>query len=253
MSHAKPLPKPVLLALIVAALSFVPLSPARAATSGGVRIPALTSPVMDGAGVIRRQERQSLERYLASLSEQTGVQIVVFTVPTLAGEPIEALSMRACEAWRLGRQGEDGGVLLTVAMQEREVRIEVGYGLEGELTDAKSGAIIRNRITPHFKEGDYTAGIVSGVQAIAGVVTGGKAPAQAATDAVAHDDGADWGMELLSLVIFALVFLFYLRHPLLAFLGMAPRRRWYDGDDRRGGNFRGGGGRFGGGGASGHW
>jgi uncharacterized protein len=231
-------------------------------------IPPLTAPVMDTAGIIQDETRNGLNRYLNAVNDQTGIQIAVLTVSTLDGEPVESYSMRAAEAWRLGQKGKDNGVLLVVAPAEHKVRIETGYGLEGTLTDTKSGLIIRNSMTPYFKNGDYSAGISAGIQQIVQVTTGNAVIPGA--EAPQHDAaGQNSDSAVLAALIFFLVFFGIIMGagkggflgPLLwlgLFSGMTSGRNGHSSDFHRGsgssgGSFRGGGGGFGGGGASGSW
>lgn len=135
-----------------------------------LQVPPLTGRVVDNANIISSRDEKEITAYLASLEEATGVQAAVLTVRSLNGEALEDYSLKVCETWKLGQKGKDNGVLLLVALQERKVRIEVGYGLEGDLTDTKCGLIIRKVIIPQFRNGDYSEGIVRGVKNIAGVV-----------------------------------------------------------------------------------
>ena len=129
-------------------------------------VPKLETPIMDKANVIDSSDEYLLNQKLTNLSKETGIQVAVLTIPSLEGEALESYSMRVAENWELGQKGVDNGVLLLVSIGDRELRIETGYGVEGDLTDTKCGLIIRNVITPHFKNGDYSAGIVDGVTAI---------------------------------------------------------------------------------------
>jgi uncharacterized protein len=129
-------------------------------------VPNLETPIMDKANVIDSTDERVLNQKLTNLSNETGIQVAVLTIPSLEGEAIESYSMKVAENWKLGQKGQDNGVLLLVSIGDRELRIETGYGVEGDLTDTKCGLIIRNVITPHFKNGDYSAGIVDGVTAI---------------------------------------------------------------------------------------
>ncbi|MBB5074070.1 uncharacterized protein HNQ69_001204 [Bartonella callosciuri] len=114
---------------------------------------------------------ESLTEKLSALEEKTGDQIVIATLPTLSGNDIETYSNSLFRAWRLGQKKMNNGVLLVIAPNEREVRIEVGYGLEGELTDAISAVIINNFVLPNFREGNYRKGIIEAVHAIIKVIT----------------------------------------------------------------------------------
>lgn len=137
-----------------------------------VDLPPLKGHVNDYAGMLTPERAASLEKALLDFERSDSTQIVVLTLPDLGGEDIESYSIRVAEAWKIGQQGVDNGVILLIAKAERKVRIEVGRGLEGKLTDLVSGRIIRGEISPRFKAGDYDGGIVAGVTAIAAVVKG---------------------------------------------------------------------------------
>ncbi|MDE5614484.1 MAG: TPM domain-containing protein, partial [Treponemataceae bacterium] len=155
-------------------------------------------PVVDTAGILSARARNELNEYLVVASEQTGVQVAVLTVPSLNGETIASYGIAAAEAWGLGQRGADNGVLLTVAMEEHEVRIDVGYGLEEKLTDTACGLIIRQHIVPAFRSGDYAAGIKAGVEKIVAVAT------DSAT--IATDADPDGGGSLADIIIPAIMF-----------------------------------------------
>src|SRR5210317_507682 len=139
-------------------------------------IPALRERVTDLTGTLSGQARSALELKLKSLETQTGSQVAVLIVPTTGAEPIEAYALRVVEAWQLGREKIDDGVLFLVAMNDRRMRIEVGYGLEGALPDARAKRIIEDIVAPKFLSGDYSGGIEAGVDAIATVVRGEPLP-----------------------------------------------------------------------------
>jgi uncharacterized protein len=130
-------------------------------------VPALRSAVTDQAGILSPATRQQLESALRQLQSVGGTQLAVLTLPDLAGLTIEQASIRVVDAWKLGSEKADKGVLLLVARDERKVRIEVGQGLEGALTDAYSKRIIDEGITPLFKQGDMNGGVIMGVYQIA--------------------------------------------------------------------------------------
>jgi len=135
-------------------------------------VPPLTGRVVDLAHVLSASEADRLTADLQGHEATTGNQVVVLTLPSLEGEPLEPFSHRVATTWKLGRKGMDNGALLLVALKERKVKIEVGYGLEGTLTDAKSAQIIRNEIVPRFRSGDLPGGIVAGVAAILKTIEG---------------------------------------------------------------------------------
>lgn len=143
-----------------------------ATQSLAVDLPALRGHVNDYAALLSPQRAAALETALSDFERSDSTQIVVLTIPDLGGEDIESFSIKVAEAWKIGQKGVDNGVILIVAKAERKVRIEVGQGLEGKLTDLVSGRIIRGDISPRFKAGDFDGGIVAGVNAIAAVVKG---------------------------------------------------------------------------------
>ena len=135
-------------------------------------VPLLSGRVNDTAGMLSAGIRQQLESELAAFEKAESTQVVLLTVTSLEGEPIEQYGIRVAEAWRIGRQGTDNGVILILSKQERKVRIEVGRGLEGRLTDLTSGRIIRNEMAPRLKAGDVDGGISAGLAAIMAAVKG---------------------------------------------------------------------------------
>ena len=127
------------------------------------RPPAPDGPVYDGANMIDDAAEAQLDRQLRAYNKETGRAVIVATVPSLDGETVETYAVELYEAWGIGGEETDEGALLLVAQEERKIRIEVGYGSTPTLTDAMSGRIIRDTITPAFKKGDFTGGIVAGV------------------------------------------------------------------------------------------
>ncbi len=227
------------------------------------RVPALQRPVMDEAGLLSEKTRTTLDAALKNLWESGGSQIAVLTLPDLGGLPIEQASIQIVEAWKLGEAKKDNGVLFLVAQKERKFRIEVGQGLEGQLTDAHSRRILDDVVAPHFRQGNFDAGIVEGVKAIA-ALTDPQADLGALASVVASpqkrpiNDG--WGRII---VIAGTVFLFLFLLGLFGG-GKSGGGSYRGGGGYRGGGFsgggfsggggyRGGGGGFSGGGASGGW
>lgn len=145
-------------------------------------VPYLSGRVTDNAEILSADMRRSLTERLKAHEDNTGNQIAVLTVPTLAGESVEEYAVRVFASWKLGRKGKDNGVLVIVAPKDRRMRIEVGYGLEAALTDLTAGRIIRNVMAPRFKAGDYNGGIEAGVNAILSVLEKGEAPPAAADE-----------------------------------------------------------------------
>ena len=141
-----------------------------------VPVPPLTARVTDLTGTLSGQAVTRIEAKLADLEAKKGSQIAVLIVPTTQPEEIEQFGIRVEDAWKLGRKGVDDGAYLIVAKNDRRVRIEVGYGLEGALPDAIANRIITEAITPHFKLGDYDGGVEAGVDRMIAVVNGEPLP-----------------------------------------------------------------------------
>ncbi len=135
-------------------------------------VPSLTARVNDFAGVLSPATRQQLEYVLADLEKTDSTQLAVLIIPTLDGENLEDFSLKVVEQWKLGQKNLDNGALLLIAKNDRKLRIEVGYGLEGVLTDLKSSRIIRDIITPQFRNGNFDQGVIDGVSAMIAVVRG---------------------------------------------------------------------------------
>ncbi len=170
-------------------------------------IPPLTGRVVDQAHVILPAHLSDLNDALTAHESKTSNQVAVLTLPSLAGEPLEEFSHRVASAWGLGQKGTDNGVLLLVAIQDRKIRIEVGYGLEGTLTDAKTSQIIRHEIVPRFRHGEYSEGIVAGVHAILTTIEGTYTkPASSAPNSSEHV--GLWEIFGLAVVLGTLVGLF---------------------------------------------
>jgi uncharacterized protein len=148
-----------------------------AAAAAQVAIPPLSTRVTDTTGTLDSAAVQRIEAPLAALETAKGAQIAVLVVPTTGGESIEAYALRAFEAWKLGRQGVDDGILLVVAKNDRTVRIEVGYGLEGAVPDVAAYRVIQEYLVPRFREGDFAGGIEAAVGALAKLVQGEALPA----------------------------------------------------------------------------
>ena len=135
-------------------------------------IPPLKARVNDTAAMFSPAARSEVETLLAEHEKETTDQVVVVTVPSLEGEDLEGYSIRLAEAWKIGQKGKDNGVILLFSKNDRKVRIEVGYGLEGRLTDLVCGRIIRYNIVPYFKAGRFDEGLRSGVKAVLGTIKG---------------------------------------------------------------------------------
>lgn len=239
--------------------------------------PALTSRVVDGANLLAPDVRQRIEDKLKAHEDKTSDQVVVATVPSLQDVPIEDFANGLFRHWQLGQKARNNGALLIVAPKERKVRIEVGYGLEGALTDALSKVIITTAIAPKFKTGDFAGGIEAGVDAMLTILAGDAEEWQRRAEV--RSDESTLGEDIAVIIAMIFIFLF-----IVAFLrgvsqqGGARRHRlrngqwvilppstgsgagWSGGSSwgggggwSSGGGFSGGGGSSGGGGASGDW
>jgi uncharacterized protein len=144
-----------------------------------VAVPQLTGRVVDQTGTLSSGDIAQLTQTLADLERRKGSQIAVLIVPTTDGEAIEQFSLRVAEAWKIGRKKVDDGALLVIAKNDRHLRIEVGYGLEGALTDVATKRLIDEVITPKFKSGDFAGGISAGIDKMIALVNGEKLPAPA--------------------------------------------------------------------------
>ncbi|MGE8392333.1 TPM domain-containing protein [Pseudomonas sp. BIGb0427] len=240
------------LALLLALLIATPL---RAELS----FPALSGRVVDNAGLLDGASRSQLDNMLKAHEQGTGEQVVVVTLADLQGQSIEDYGYQLGRHWGIGQKGKDNGALLIVAPQERKLRIEVGYGLEERLTDAQSSVIINRIITPAFRRGEYSQGIVQGTAAILQVLGGN--PLAEPSRALGNDgqDGAPaWGIGLFILLILVV---FALQSLGLGGSGRGGMGGGFGGGyggggfggGGGGGGFSGGGGSFGGGGSSGGW
>ena len=246
-------------------------------------LPALTGRVVDNAGVIDAATETSLTAKLAAFEARSSDQIVVATIRSLGGEAIEPFANRLFRAWGLGQAGEDNGILLLVAVDDRKMRIEVGYGLEGTLTDLHSKLIIENTMVPAFRAGDFSGGIDRAVDDIVLVLEGNAAELEARYERNQPDafDFIDWPMAIFVALWVTIFFgsIFLSIGARIWGRRIAPGRyRWLGMDVNYGssgrsssgsgwssgssgsswssgssGGFSGGGGSSGGGGASGSW
>jgi len=226
-----------------------------------VTFPPLTDRVVDEAHILSARERDALSSKLAELETKSGIQLVVATVASLEGREIEPYANELFRTWKLGEKTKNNGVLLLVAPNERRVRIEVGYGLEGTLTDALSKVIITNAITPRFKTGDFGGGISRGVDDIITVLTTDASEWQKRPslrlDHQQTPDLASWFLvagliALVTLLIVSPGFRWFFLNVVLNILLNSGGSRG-GGGFSSGGGFSGGGGSSGGGGASGSW
>ncbi len=227
-------------------------------------MPPLRGRVNDYANVLAPNQIQALESQLSRLEQDTGHQVAILTLPSLGGEVLEDFSIRVAEKWKIGQKGFDNGAILLIAIEDRRLRLEVGYGLEGILPDAIAKRIISNYIVPRFRARDYAGGIVAGIGAVDKVIR--KEPLPASTSRQNPSGSSNLNFILMfGLTIVVLGF--------IAIASTANRRRsglwgtrgrrgpmiwggpggWGGGGGGGfgGGGFSGGGGSFGGGGASG--
>ncbi len=258
-----------------------------------VPVPALTGHVVDQTGTLTAEQKASLEQKLAAFEARKGSQLAVLVLPSTAPEAIEQYALRVAEQWKLGRKKVDDGAILVVAKDDRALRIEVGYGLEGPLNDAVSKRIISETITPSFRQQDFYGGIAAGIGQIIGVIDGEPLPQPARNPAADADDFRQYAPVLfilalvmggvlraklgkvlgafvtggavgvvawffagaISVALIAGMFALFIT-LVGAGLGGSSMPGYYGGGGRGGlggGAFRGGGGGFGGGGASGRW
>lgn len=152
-----------------------------AVTHAEVAVPPLTARMTDLTGTLTAEQKSNIEQTLQAFEASKGSQIAVLVVPTTEPEAVEQYSIRVAEQWKLGRKGVDDGALLLIAKNDRAMRIEVGYGLEGVLPDAITKRIIAEVITPYFKTGDFYGGIKAGVEAMIKVIEGEPLPPPSVT------------------------------------------------------------------------
>ncbi len=226
--------------------------------------PQLTGRVVDRAEMLDEQTESRITQMLASHEQATTEQVVVVTLNDLQGYPIAQYGYQLGREWGIGQEGEDNGALLIVAPNEREVRIEVGYGLEGRLTDAQSSVIINQIITPAFSNGNFAAGITEGVTAMVQVLGGTPLEAPPADERRRSSEQPSLALSSLFVVLFMVIMGFLrgggrgrggmgmLMGGALLGAGIGGMGRGASGGFG-GGGFGGGGGGFGGGGASGGW
>jgi len=172
-----------------------------AVADGGQAIPALRARVTDLTTTLSADQRARLEAKLAGFERQKGSQIAVLMVATVKPETIAEYALRVVEAWKLGRKGIDDGALLLVAKEDRQLRIEVGYGLEGALNDATAKRIVSETISPRFKQGDFYGGIDAGVDALIKVIGGEPLPPPKQANRAADQDGGFETMIFLGIIL----------------------------------------------------
>ena len=215
---------------------------------------SINKQVNDWGDLLSSTQERQLEQALRNYENESSNQIIVATFPSLEGESLEDVSERMFSTWNLGQSGKDNGVLLSIFKKERKIRIEVGYGLEGALPDITAGKIIRNEITPYFKEGRWYEGIVGGLQGIIQATTGEYTGTGSRRSSGGKKSSSPLG------IIFPLIIFLLLGRGRLGGLGgfflgsmLGSSMRGGGGGGFGGGGFSGGGGFGGGGGASGGW
>ena len=196
-----PFAVPLRVAAVAAAWIVSVAAPMAAMAQSLQPVPPLESRVTDQTGTLTAAERSALEEKLAAFEARKGAQIAVLVVPTTQPEAIEQYSIRVVDAWKLGREKPDDGALLLVAMQDRALRIEVGRGLEGALTDLVANRIIDETITPRFREGDFAGGITAGAERMMAVVDGEVLP-----EPEKHWDGPPDIGGMLPMLFFIIIF-----------------------------------------------
>ncbi|QCF25226.1 TPM domain-containing protein [Hydrocarboniclastica marina] len=229
------------------------------------QFPELTGRVVDKAGMLDQQTEAMLSQMSEAHEQASGEQVVVVTVPNLQGYPIEDYGYQLGRYWGIGQEGEDNGALLLVSEEDRKIRIEVGYGLEGRLTDAQASTIINGIITPAFRQGDFAGGVRAGTAAMIQVL-GGEPLAQPANRGGVAPAAERPNAPLASVFFLIMMAVVYFLgggsgrgrgrgRGGAAFLGGALLGAGLGrgGGGFGGGGFGGGGGGFGGGGASGGW
>jgi|AntRauTorckE6833_2_1112554.scaffolds.fasta_scaffold04003_5 uncharacterized protein len=246
---------------VAALLALVVLPISAALAQSTPQFPELSGRVVDTAGMLSPNTESQLTQMLQAHEQGTTEQVVVVTLPELQGYAIEDFGYQLGRHWGIGQKGEDNGALLIVAQQERKIRIEVGYGLEGRLTDAASATIINQIMTPAFKQGQFEQGVLNGAAAMVKVLGGEPLAAPGRT---VGDGREKPNLSLASLLFIIMMAVIYFigggrgrggrgGAALLggALLGASMGGR--GGGGFGGGGFGGGGGGFGGGGASGGW
>ena len=185
------------------ALAQQPAKPLKAGAPAQQAVPPLKAHVTDLTNTLTGEQRATIDARLDTFEARKGTQVAVLIVPTTQPETIEQYAIRVAEKWKLGRKGVDDGVLLAIAMTDRAVRIEVGYGLEGALPDATGKRIVDEYIVPRFKQNDFYGGIDAGVTRIMAIIEGEPLPAPRASAPARSGEG---GWVELAVIGFMLVF-----------------------------------------------
>jgi len=232
-------------------------------TLQALQVPSLKGRVNDQANILTSQQARTLEAMLQETEKQTSAQVALLIIPSLRGENLEEYSLRVAEEWGLGQNDRDNGVLLLIALQDKKMRFEVGYGLEGMITDLKAGYIIRNKIAPEFRKRDFYQGIYAGLETATGIINGKTIISDEELAKYRKDQSKKSskpfpvGTIIFLLMIFSGIFRgrrggLFTALLLGSMLGGGNSRGSGLGGGGFGG-FSGGGGSFGGGGSSGGW
>lgn len=247
------------LAMVLAAIFILAVSVA----AFGLKPFTIREYVTDQAGLLSETGRGQLANVLSEYAKQTSNQILVVTIPSLEEELLEDFTLRLAELNKPGQKGKDNGIILLVAAQERQVRIEVGYGLEGQMPDGKAGTIIREQMIPYFKNGDFNSGITAGAYAIITAITPDyplsanqlpEIPVQSRRGRTSMP-----GILIMAIILGIFSWIGSLRNNRRVRRGYSEPWFWGGGGSGggfsggSGGGFSGGGGSFGGGGSSGSW
>jgi uncharacterized protein len=236
--------------------------------------PAPTQWFTDRANLISASDAAALNQKLAAFEQESGAQFIVYVLPSLEGDSVEDFTIRAVEKWKVGQAKYDNGLVLFVFVQDRKIRVEVGYGLEGTITDAFSSRVIRQHIAPRFQQNDWAGGLNAGADALMAQIRKGEAPVEP-MERAREGEPAGTGSVLFMIILFVIIFFILpslLRSrrgggcggclPLFFFPGggggitFGGHRGGFGGGGFGGGGFggfSGGGGGFGGGGATGGW
>jgi len=211
--------------------------------------------VFDFAGVMRASDKNRITQLLSELEDKTGAEVKIVTISSLQGGEIQDFSNRLYERWGIGKKGKDNGALMLAAVQDRKVRIEVGYGLEGVITDAAAGRILSQYVIPAFRRNDYSTGLKAGAEVIAATIARSAGTQLTGAFHAQRVKTRSTRQNVVSLIFAFLFIILIIRHPFLGLLLLGSMSR---GGGFSGGGFGGGlggfgGGLSGGGGASRSW
>jgi len=179
--------------------------PSMAGAQQPAYIPAFDSPVVDTTGTLDAASKRQLEQQALALQQRKGSQLQVLIIPSTAPETIEQYAVRAFESFKLGRKGVDDGLLLVVAKDDRKVRIEVGYGLEGAIPDITAGRVIQEYMVPMFRHGDYAGGVTAATEQLVKLVDGESLPEPVASNRAGPDTGDEWLFVLFAAFVASLI------------------------------------------------